>query len=224
MASVIRAFRLFVFAIPSCLKYLNNIMKPLKIALSIIFLAIFFAAGAVAGYFLLKPPSDKTVVTAQVILTALRDQGFLVTQTYIFDEPVTIEKTSGSALKDFFFGQTITARGTMEANLGIDLSQVTSEDVFVENDKIIVKIPQAKVFNVRLVGPLDVKNTQGILKRLLENEEGFNEAQAELTKAAEQAALRPEFIDRATNSAQEEVARLVGYVARDKTVEVQVKK
>lgn len=198
-------------------------MKPLKIALSIIFLAIFFAAGAVAGYFLLKPPSDKTVVTAQVILTALRDQGFLVTQTYIFDEPVTIEKTSGSAFKDFFFGQTITARGTMEANLGIDLSQVTSEDVMVEDDKIIVKIPQAKVFNVRLVGPLDVKNTQGILKRLLENEEGYNEAQAELTKAAEQAALRPEFIDRATNAAKEEVARLVGYVARDKTVEVQVK-
>ncbi len=198
-------------------------MKPLKIALSIIFLAIFFAAGAVAGYFLLKPPSDKTVVTAQVILTALRDQGFLVTQTYIFDEPVTIEKTSGSALKDFFFGQTITARGTMEANLGIDLSQVTSEDVLVENDKIIVKIPQAKVFNVRLVGPLDVKNTQGILKRLLENEEGFNEAQAELSKVAEQAALRPEFIDRATNSAKEEVARLVGYVAQDKIVEVQVK-
>mgnify|MGYP003810108553 CR=1 FL=1 len=224
MASVIRAFRLFVFAIPSCLKYLNNIMKPLKIALSIIFLAIFFAAGAVAGYFLLKPPSDKTVVTAQVILTALRDQGFLVTQTYIFDEPVTIEKTSGSAFKDFFFGQTITARGTMEANLGIDLSRVTFEDVLVENDKIIVKIPQAKVFNVRLIGPLDVKNTQGILKRLLENEEGYNEAQAELTKAAEQAALRPEFIDRATNSAKEEVARLVGYVARDKTVEVQVKK
>ncbi|HPN14632.1 MAG TPA: DUF4230 domain-containing protein [bacterium] len=199
-------------------------MKPLKIALSIIFLAIFFAAGAVAGYFLLKPPSDKTVVTAQVILTALRDQGFLVTQTYIFDEPVTIEKTSGSAFKDFFFGQTITARGTMEANLGIDLSRVTFEDVLVENDKIIVKIPQAKVFNVRLIGPLDVKNTQGILKRLLENEEGYNEAQAELTKAAEQAALRPEFIDRATNSAKEEVARLVGYVARDKTVEVQVKK
>jgi len=224
LASVIRAFRLFVFAIPSCLKYLNNIMKPLKIALSIIFLAIFFAAGAVAGYFLLKPPSDKTVVTAQVILTALRDQGFLVTQTYIFDEPVTIEKTSGSAFKDFFFGQTITARGTMEANLGIDLSRVTFEDVLVENDKIIVKIPQAKVFNVRLIGPLDVKNTQGILKRLLENEEGYNEAQAELTKAAEQAALRPEFIDRATNSAKEEVARLVGYVARDKTVEVQVKK
>lgn len=224
MASVICAVRILVFAIPSCLKYLNDIMKPLKIALSIIFLTIFFAAGAVAGYFLLKPSSDKTVVTAQVILTALRDQGFLVTQTYIFDEPVTIEKSSGSALKDFFFGQTITARGTMEANLGIDLSQVTSEDVFVENDKIIVKIPQAKVFNVRLVGPLDVKNTQGILKRLLENEEGFNEAQAELTKAAEQAALRPEFIDRATNSAKEEVARLVGYVARDKTVEVQVKK
>lgn len=198
-------------------------MKPLKIVLSVVFLTVFFTAGIMAGYFILRPPTDKTVVTAQVILTALRDQGFLVTQTYIFDEPVTIEKTSGSAFKDFFFGQTITARGTMEANLGIDLSRVTADDISIQDNKIIISIPQAQVFNVRLIGPLDVKNTQGILKRLLENEAGYNEAQAELSKVAEEAALRPEFIDRATDSAKEEVVRLVGYVAQDKTVEVRIK-
>ncbi|MBD3281812.1 hypothetical protein GF391_03640, partial [Candidatus Uhrbacteria bacterium] len=84
--------------------------------------------GFYAGWRVSRPAEYTRNVDAQVILTALRDRGFLVTQTYIFDQPVTIEKTSGSALKDFFFGQTITARGAMEVNMGIDLANVTSDD------------------------------------------------------------------------------------------------
>jgi len=198
-------------------------MKPIKyLIIGILFFA-FLGAGIYIGFRLFSPQVIKTQVTAQVILTALRDRGFLVTQTYIFDEPVTIEKKSGSALKDFFFGQTITARGAMEANLGIDLSKVSADDIRIEGEKIVITVPKAQVFNVRLIGPLDVKNTQGILKRLLESDNGFNEAQAELSKVAEESAKRPEFIDRATESARAEIARLVGYVSQGKQVEVIVK-
>lgn len=188
-------------------------------------LGLMITAGVAgyAGYKFARPTEFETKVDAQVILTALRDRGFLVTQTYVFDQPVTIEKTSGSALKDFFFGQTITARGAMEVNMGIDLAKVSADDISVSDDGVTVKIPQANLFNVRLVGPVEVENNQGILKRLLQNEDGYNEALSELSKIAEQTATKEEFVTLATGKAKDEVGRLVGYVAQGKTITIEIK-
>lgn len=180
--------------------------------------------GFFLGSRLMQPPAEpKREVSAQVILTALRDRGFLVTQTYVFDQPVTIKKTSGSAFKDFFFGQTITARGAMEVNLGVDLAKVTEQDVSIEDQKITVTVPTSSLFNVRLVGPIDVRNEQGILKRVLQSEDGYNEALAELSRIAEETAKKPEFLDRSTERAKEDIARLISYVAQGKVVEVVTK-
>lgn len=185
--------------------------------------AITLGVGLFAGWKLGNPSVEQRNVTATVILTALRDRGFLVTQTYVFDAPVTIEKTSGSSFKDFFFGQTITARGAMEVNIGIDLAKVAAEDVMITNESVTVTVPKASLFNVRLVGPIDVQNKQGILKRVLQSEDGYNEALTELSRVAEEQARRPELIDRATERAKEDVARLLGYVAEGKQIVVQVK-
>jgi hypothetical protein len=185
--------------------------------------AITLGVGLFAGWKLGNPSVEQRNVTATVILTALRDRGFLVTQTYVFDAPVTIEKTSGSSFKDFFFGQTITARGAMEVNIGIDLAKVATEDVMITNESVTVTVPKASLFNVRLVGPIDVQNKQGILKRVLQSEDGYNEALTELSRVAEEQARRPELIDRATERAKEDVARLLGYVAEGKQIVVQVK-
>jgi hypothetical protein len=179
--------------------------------------------GFYAGWKVSQPAEFTRTVDAQVILTALRDRGFLVTQTYIFDQPVTIEKTSGSALKDFFFGQTITARGAMEVNMGIDLAGVSADDVTITEDLITIQVPSATLFNVRLVGPIEVENQQGILKRLLQNEDGYNEALSELSKIAEETATRDEFVARATDRAKEEVRQMLGYVAVGKNIYVEIK-
>jgi hypothetical protein len=201
-----------------------GVMKlSLKVLIGVILAIILLGVGIFTGYRLFSPDAMQPKVTAQVILTALRDQGFLVTQTYVFNEPVTIDKNTGSALKDFFFGQTITARGVMETNLGIDLSKITAEDIRVNDNTVIIYIPRAQLFNARLVGPLDVENTRGILKRLLYSDNGYNEALAELTKVAEASAIKPELINRATESAKAEVTRLVGLVSKNRTIEVQVK-
>ncbi|MBU1349160.1 hypothetical protein KJ781_03790, partial [Patescibacteria group bacterium] len=94
-------------------------MKPWRIYAGIVAIVVIFGGGLLLGWRVFRPVETTRVVNAQVILTALRDRGFLVTQTFVFDQPVTITKSSGSAFKDFFFGQTITARGAMEVNLGI---------------------------------------------------------------------------------------------------------
>jgi hypothetical protein len=198
-------------------------MRKLKIASAIVLPAIIvvFGLGLYAGWRFFAPPAAR--VNAQLILTALHDRGFLVTQTYVFDQPVKIEKTSGSALKDFFFGQTITARGSMEVNLGIDLGRVAADDVSVADDSVTVRIPPATLFNSRLVGPVEVKNDQGLLKRLLASDDGYNTALAELSKEAEAAAGREEFLSRANDSAKEDIARILGYVAPGKRVAVEIK-
>ena len=185
---------------------------------------LMFSLGVYTGFRIFTPkPEAKTQITSQAILTALHDRGFLVSQTYYFDEPVTITKTTGSALKDLFFGETITARGTMEVNLGIDLAKVSQDDVAISGDTISVKIPQASLFNTRLVGPLDVNNEKGLLKRLTDNDTGYNESLQVLTAEAEKTALRPELLQRANDTAKDDTLRILGYVAQGKKVQIEFK-
>jgi hypothetical protein len=198
-------------------------LKAWKVWAMVALLALTLGGGIYVGWKVGNPTTMNRTVNANLILTALRDRGFLVTQTYVFDAPVTISKMSGNAFKDFFFGQTITARGVMEVNIGTDLAKVSAEDVSIQGDTITVRVPRASVFNVRLVGPIDLQNKQGILKRVLENENGYNEAQAELSKIAEEQATKPELLDRATERAKEDIARLLGYVTEGKKVIIDVK-
>ncbi|KAA0205918.1 hypothetical protein EDM68_04175, partial [Candidatus Uhrbacteria bacterium] len=58
-------------------------------------------------------------------------------------------------------------------------------------------------------GPIEVKNTQGLLKRLLEPDDGYNLALAELTRAAEEAAGKPEIVERASEKSMREIERLI---------------
>lgn len=182
---------------------------------------ICFSLGFGLGYIVFRPEQTmQRAVTSQAILTTLRDRGFLVTQTYIFNEPIMIQKQSGQLIRDFFLGQKITARGAMEVNLGIDLSRVMPEDIEVSQDAIRIAIPNATLFNVRLIGPLDIQNEQGLLKRILQNDPGYNEAQSELIRVAEEQARKPELIERATTAGKTEIERWVGYMGENRRVEV----
>lgn len=183
-----------------------------------------FSAGLFAGYKYFGPkPETKTQISSQMILTALHDRGFLVTQTFMFDQPVVINKTTGSTLKDIFFGQTITARGTMEVNTGIDFAKVSQDDISVAGDVITVKIPKASLFNTRLVGPLNVNNEKGLLKRLTDSDSGYNESLQVLTAEAEKAAQQPELVERSNQRAKDDAARILGYVAQGKKILVEFK-
>ncbi|MBD3251514.1 hypothetical protein GF380_03605, partial [Candidatus Uhrbacteria bacterium] len=120
-------------------------MQKLRVILiwTLVGILLFFGGGLYVGYKLFTPKAQEIQrVDSQAILTALHDRGFLVSQTYIFDTPITIDRSTGSAWKDFFFGQTIEARGTMEVNLGVDLGEVKDDDVSVNEDagEITVRI------------------------------------------------------------------------------------
>lgn len=182
---------------------------------------LLFGMGVIVG---VRLCSQREHVSSQLILTALHDRGFLVTQTFMFDTPVTITRSTGSAFKDFFVGQTIEARGTMEVNLGIDLAGVTNEDVTVDPDgTVVIRVPPATLFNTRLVGPIELKNRQGVLKRLFDADNGYNEALVTLSKTAEASAARPELLERANERAREDIIRLLGTVVRSDKIRVVIK-
>jgi hypothetical protein len=174
--------------------------------------------GLLGGYLtwrLTAPKDVRPEISSEVILQALTSQGFLVTQSIISDQKVTIDRQSGNVFRDFFLGQTITARGTMEANLGIDLTELSSEDVLVSDEKILVRIPDVRLFNTRLIGDVEVENAQGIIKRLFQPDDGYNESLRALTAATESLASSERVMANARERSREELARLVKLLRTD---------
>lgn len=190
--------------------------KILYVVLAVIFI---LAVGVTIGWLLNRNATEKTV-SSQNILTALRDRGFLVTQTSVFNESVTIANKDNSFWSRILWGQVIKAYGVVEVNTGVDLAQTQDNDVVISGSKITVSIPKARIFNSRLVGDVSVENSQGILKRIFEKDDGYNQAMAELIKQAEKTASTDEIMKAATENARKEIERLVGYMAKDKQVEV----
>ena len=203
-------------------KQLLNIMK--KLLSGALLVACILAVGIAIGWVLTRDSKVERTVSSQTILNALRERGFLVTETSVATVVATIKTGETSIWKKLLWGQEVRASAVVEVNMGVDLAKTKAEDVEVKNNKVIVSIPSAEIFNSRLVGDVNVENTQGILKRLLENDDGYNLAMAELIKQAETAATSTEMLAAANNKAKEEIQRLVGYMAPERTIEIIIKK
>ncbi len=177
------------------------------------------AVGIIAGWWGTKKAVEPKV-SSQIILSALRDRGFLVTQSFVYNESIKITNSSESFWHDLLWGQAIRAYGIAEVNLGVDLAKLGEEDVKLEKDKVTITIPTAEIFNSRIVGDINLENKQGILKRIFENDDGYNQAMAEMIKQAETNATTPEMLAEANQKAQEEIKKLVEFFVKDKVVEV----
>lgn len=192
---------------------MNHLYKWLIALLSALGLGI--ALGGFIMFRLSQPAVKGPVLSSEIILQALKPQGFLVTQSIISNQEVTIDRNSGNVFKDFFLGQTITARGTMEANLGIDLSELDTHDISVGPERVTVRIPDVRLFNTRLIGEIEVENNQGIIKRILKPDDGYNESLSALTTATESLAKDAEVLAAARERSKEELHRLVTLILSD---------
>lgn len=184
---------------------------------------VIFAVGIIAGWWGTKKNVAEPEVTSQVILSALRERGFLVTQTNVFNEAITITSDSDSFWRKLLWGQAIKAYGIVEVNLGVDLAGIEEKDVQIGQTTIRITMPSVQIFNTRLVGDISLENKQGLLKRIFENDDGYNSAMLTMIKRAEASAADPEIMATANEKAMEEIRRLVGYIAKDKSVEVVVR-
>jgi len=194
-----------------------------KLLTAIVLVVGLLAFGALIGWLLGRGGEAVRTVSGQTILTALRERGFLVTETSVSTVATTIKNNDASIWKKLLWGQEIQASAVAEVNLGVDLEEMKAEDIQISGGKIVVVIPGAKIFNSRLVGDISLTNKQGILKRVLENDDGYNQAMAELIKQAENAVTSTQMMEAANNKAKEEIKRLVGYMAPEKEVTVTIK-
>ncbi len=183
---------------------------------------VILAIGILAGWWGTEKVAEPKV-SSQVILSALRDRGFLVTQSFVFNESIKITNSSESFWHDLLWGQAIKAYGLTEVNLGVDLAKLGEDDVKLEKDKVTVSIPAVEIFNSRIVGDISLENKQGILKRVFERDDGYNQAVTEMIKQAEEGATTDEMFANANQKAQEEIKRLVEFIAKDKVVEIVVR-
>ncbi len=195
------------------------IKKYLIIALC----AVLFGGGIYLGYRVTRPNTPTTQVTSQTVLITLKSEGFLVTQSYVFNQTIDINHSTGSQWKDIFWKQAIKASANVKVNSGVDLAKLTAEDVAIQNDTIMVALPQVAVNSTEIIGDVMVQNNQGIFKRAFDNDDGYNQALAAIKAEAMKAATKEEVIVEARVNADKQVKQLLRYVFPDREVVVSFK-
>ncbi|MBI2037777.1 MAG: DUF4230 domain-containing protein [Candidatus Magasanikbacteria bacterium] len=181
---------------------------------------VIVAASLFVGYRLGKPNQPGEQVSSQSIVQALKHEGFLVTETYIITQQITIDRSTGSAFKDFFWGQDIVAMGTMKASLGVDLNKISPEDITVDARTVTASLPSLEDHGVELIGDITLQNKQGIFKKIFNNDDGYNAAYAKLKEAALAAAKSDVVQNEAKENTKKEIERLVKLIAGNREVEI----
>jgi hypothetical protein len=192
----------------------------MKTKLFLLGFLIVLGIGLFVGYRLGKPKQADEQVSSQSIVQALKHEGFLVTETYIITQQITIDRSTGSVFKDFFWGQDIVAFGTMKTSLGVDLSKLSLEDIKITGDTLSLTVPAIEDHGVELVGDISLQNKQGIFKKIFNNDDGYNAAYAKLKEAALATAQTDMVKLEAKENTRKEIERLVRLVAGDRRIEV----
>jgi copper chaperone CopZ len=153
-------------------------------------LVVFTVSSFMAGYFYAKSniKNETTTITKQTIVDKINVNSFLVTRTVYIDQKTQINIDQGSSWSNFFWGQNIEAQALVRADIGIDLSQITNENIFIDNNNktIRLKIYQAEILDINVDGDIAVRTRTGILRYLLENDptRDHNLAKTQITDAA----------------------------------------
>jgi hypothetical protein len=194
-------------------------LRGMKKYLYLIAIAVLIGVGVYAGFLIFSPKSPaRTSIDSESIVSMLKREGFLVTETYIVNEQVKITSGTGNVFRDFFLGQDIVAFGTMKVSSGVDLQKLTLNDINVESTRVIVDLPPVEVKSVELLGDLTVQNRQGILKRIFDNNDGYNTAYQALKSQALDTANTSTIKVEAENSTKAEVERLIKFAAPGRNI------
>lgn len=190
--------------------------------IKLVFLVLILGIGLYLGATFFGGNSEKTEITSTNILTMLHGEGFLVTQTYMFDQTVQIDQSTGNMWKDIFWSQYTEAKANIKVSMGVDLSELSDTDVEISENNIRIQIPAPTVYSVEIVDGMEVSNKQGVLKRVFDHDDGYAAAFSELKEQAVTAASDANMTEQTLKASKEQVADLVS-VLTNKDVTVVVK-
>lgn len=195
----------------------------MKKILILVLTVLLFGLGIFVGYKIFGLENSEPKITREVLLTSLKSEGFLVSQVAILNEQVEIDRSTGSAFKDFFWGQDITASANIKVSSGIDLTKLSGDDIKISDSKIEIELPAITTHSVELLDNIQLYNKQGILKKLFDNDDGYNDALTQLKDAARVAAEKQELRSEAEASAKQEIERLIRFIDSEKEIVIKIK-
>jgi len=146
------------------MKILNKFMSVL------VLIFIIGIAGFILGFYLSN--TNKTItVTAEEILERISDKYFVVTKSLLLDEETQIDIDQGSGWSNLLWGQKITANAKINIDVGVDLTQLTKEDIDINNftKTISMNLPHATILNSNVIGKFNIKSKDGILKKIFDD-------------------------------------------------------
>jgi len=193
-----------------------NMKNKLLALLAVLLLGI----GLFLGYRLGRPQMPSEQLSSQSVVQALKHEGFLVTETYIVTQQIAIDRSTGSVFKDFFWGQDIVAMGTMKTSLGVDLNKLLPEDIIVDAHTISVHLPALEDHGVELLGDITLQNKQGLLKKVFNNDDGYNAAYAKLKELSLATAKTDSVQREAKENTKKEIERLLRLIAGDREIDI----
>jgi hypothetical protein len=143
-------------------------------------LAAALCAFAVSNLLRPAPKAPVMQVTARTVVDRITSRYFVVTKSAYMTQETQIKVDQGSRWSNLLWGQTLTARGVIRVDLGIDLSGLTVKDVVVDAASKTVKIdiPAASIMGAAPFGDVEVKSDQGVLKFLLDNDPNSDQNRA----------------------------------------------
>jgi len=111
----------------------------------------------------------------------------------------------------------------MKVSSGVDLQKLSANDISLTNDQINIDLPAIEIQSVEILDEIVLDNKQGILKRLLANDDGYNQALTNLKEQAKIAAQEDKLINEAQQSTINEIKRFIKFIDPDKEINIQFK-
>lgn len=161
----------------------------LLIIILILLLIGIFLSGIFFEKYTSNPARQK--LTSVMIVDRINEEAFLITRSVFLDQDIEIVIDAGSDWSNLWWGQTLQAQALIKVSLGIDLKNITSDQIIVNEleKKITIDLPEPTIISKEIIGDIEVNNQQGLLKLLFDNDtnEDYNLAYSELTTQAEKA-------------------------------------
>jgi hypothetical protein len=166
----------------------------LLIIILIILLLGIFLSGIFFEKYTSNPARQK--LTSVMVVDRINEEAFLITRSVFLDQDIEIVVDAGSDWSNFWWGQTLQAQALVKVSLGVDLQNITPDQIIVNEleKKITIDLPEPSIISKEIIGDIEVDNQQGLLKLLFDNDtnKDYNLAYSELTTQAEKAVEQKE--------------------------------
>jgi hypothetical protein len=169
------------------------------------------------------PPPTPTTIVLPPVLDVISDQPRLETATYFLSTVAEAKQQIGLLQQE----QSVLLVACGKVTAGIDLTELTEDDIVVNGTQVFLRLPAPKVFESFLVEDADppctyvAHRSDGILLAASQHLE--SEARRQAVQSFEASALQNNILQEAQTNAEKEIQRLlllVGYTDVQFTLEI----